>query len=162
VGNIVQAMMAYARGELGPQGIELAKCERLIVIGSDRMMAAVKAARHEILKPYLEARAHRDREHQLADAVHDEGDLRAVPAAPRRPGDRQGQHGLHLLQPGPDRAYAATARWTDAGDGVCRDWRLWADDLGVGDSRRKPLGEGRSGGLRRRVDAVRELSVVHV
>ncbi|MBK8693280.1 MAG: FAD-dependent oxidoreductase [Deltaproteobacteria bacterium] len=53
VGNMVQAMMAYARGDLGQQGIELAKCERLLVIGSDRMMAAVKAARHEILKPYL-------------------------------------------------------------------------------------------------------------
>ncbi len=53
VGNMVEAMTAYARGDLGPQGIELAKCERLIAIGSDRMMAAVKAARHEILKPFL-------------------------------------------------------------------------------------------------------------
>ncbi|MDO9017754.1 MAG: FAD-dependent oxidoreductase [Deltaproteobacteria bacterium] len=53
VGNMVQAMIAYARGDLGPQGVDLAKCERLIAIGSDRMMAAVKAARHEILKPYL-------------------------------------------------------------------------------------------------------------
>ena len=38
---------------------------------------------------------------QLADAVHDEGDLRAVPAAPRRSGDRQGDGRLLLLQPGP-------------------------------------------------------------
>lgn len=53
VGNVVQAMKAYAEGELGERSIELSDASRLIAIGSDRMMAAVKAARHEVLKPYF-------------------------------------------------------------------------------------------------------------
>ena len=52
-GNIVQAMAAYAAGELGSQEIPLSACDRLIAIGSDRMMAAVARARHEVLKPHL-------------------------------------------------------------------------------------------------------------
>jgi NADPH-dependent glutamate synthase beta subunit-like oxidoreductase/NAD(P)H-flavin reductase len=52
-GNIVQAMRAYASGELGTQGIAFADCDRLIAIGSDRMMAAVARARHDVLAPYL-------------------------------------------------------------------------------------------------------------
>src|SRR5204862_2251235 len=43
----------------------------------------------------------RDRVDQLADAMHDEGDLRPVPAAPLRPGDRHRDGGVLLLQPGP-------------------------------------------------------------
>jgi NAD(P)H-flavin reductase len=53
VGNIVQAMVAYAKGELGSVTIPLSDAERVIAIGSDRMMAAVSAARHTALKPYL-------------------------------------------------------------------------------------------------------------
>lgn len=53
VGNIIEAMLAYAKGELGDQPIFLSDIEHLIVIGSDRMMAAVKQARFETLKPYL-------------------------------------------------------------------------------------------------------------
>jgi len=53
VGNIVQAMHAYAEGELGAQTIAFREADRLIAIGSDRMMAAVARARHEVLKPYL-------------------------------------------------------------------------------------------------------------
>jgi NADPH-dependent glutamate synthase beta subunit-like oxidoreductase/NAD(P)H-flavin reductase len=53
VGNIVQAMIAYAKGELGDVSIPLDAAERIIAIGSDRMMAAVTAARHTVLKPYL-------------------------------------------------------------------------------------------------------------
>ena len=53
VGNIVQAMHAYAAGELGEQPIPYADADRIIAIGSDRMMAAVARARHEVLKPYL-------------------------------------------------------------------------------------------------------------
>jgi NADPH-dependent glutamate synthase beta subunit-like oxidoreductase/NAD(P)H-flavin reductase len=52
-GNIVAAMAAYGAGALGPQTIPLAKVDRLIVIGSDVMMAAVARARHEVLAPYL-------------------------------------------------------------------------------------------------------------
>jgi len=53
VGNIVQAMRAYASGELGVQAIHFSACDRIIAIGSDKMMAAVGAARHEVLAPYL-------------------------------------------------------------------------------------------------------------
>ncbi|WP_426991359.1 pyridine nucleotide-disulfide oxidoreductase [Methylomonas sp. CM2] len=53
VGNIVEAMIAYAEGQLGDTALKLQDVEHLIVIGSDRMMAAVKAARFGALKPYL-------------------------------------------------------------------------------------------------------------
>ena len=53
VGNILEAMIAYGNGELGDQPISLADVDHLIVIGSDRMMAAVKEARFNVLKPYL-------------------------------------------------------------------------------------------------------------
>ena len=53
VGNILETMLAYAKGELGEQTIPLADAGHLIVIGSDRMMAAVKEARFNALKPYL-------------------------------------------------------------------------------------------------------------
>jgi hypothetical protein len=53
VGNIVEAMRAYATGELGAQAIPFADCDRIIAIGSDKMMAAVGAARHSVLAPYL-------------------------------------------------------------------------------------------------------------
>ncbi|MEE9412606.1 MAG: pyridine nucleotide-disulfide oxidoreductase [Methylococcales bacterium] len=53
IGNILQAMEAYATGELGDQLIPLKDADLMIVIGSDRMMAAVQTARHHQLKPYL-------------------------------------------------------------------------------------------------------------
>jgi NADPH-dependent glutamate synthase beta subunit-like oxidoreductase/NAD(P)H-flavin reductase len=53
VGNIVQAMAAYASGAFGVQPIAFADTDRIIAIGSDSMMAAVAAARHEVLQPYL-------------------------------------------------------------------------------------------------------------
>jgi len=53
VGNIVQAMHAYACGQLGAQPIAFSATDRIIAIGSDRMMAAVAKARHEILKRFL-------------------------------------------------------------------------------------------------------------
>jgi len=53
VGNIVQAMVAYASGKLGPQPIPFAGADRIFAIGSDRMMAAVAAARHSVLAPYV-------------------------------------------------------------------------------------------------------------
>ncbi len=52
-GNIVQAMVAYSKGELGNVEIPLSRAGRIIAIGSDRMMAAVAKARHEVLKPFL-------------------------------------------------------------------------------------------------------------
>jgi NADPH-dependent glutamate synthase beta subunit-like oxidoreductase/NAD(P)H-flavin reductase len=52
-GNIVQAMIAYAEGRLGAQRVPLRDVTRIIAIGSDRMMNAVRKARHETLAPYL-------------------------------------------------------------------------------------------------------------
>ncbi|MCW5751310.1 MAG: FAD-dependent oxidoreductase [Alphaproteobacteria bacterium] len=53
VGNIVQAMEAYASGKLGEQAIAFAETDRIVAIGSDRMMAAVAMARHGVLQPHL-------------------------------------------------------------------------------------------------------------
>ena len=53
VGNIVQAMRTYAEGGLGEQTIPFADTDRIIAIGSDRMMAAVAAARHGVLEAHL-------------------------------------------------------------------------------------------------------------
>ena len=52
-GNILEAMVSYAKGELGEQLVPLDSVQRMIVIGSDRMMAAVQGARHGLLAPYL-------------------------------------------------------------------------------------------------------------
>jgi NADPH-dependent glutamate synthase beta subunit-like oxidoreductase/NAD(P)H-flavin reductase len=60
VGNIVEAMLAWARGELSnlsdAGALRLQDADRIIAIGSDRMMAAVAAARHAQLAPYLKPR----------------------------------------------------------------------------------------------------------
>jgi NADPH-dependent glutamate synthase beta subunit-like oxidoreductase/NAD(P)H-flavin reductase len=65
IGNIVQAMTAYATGvgagfsrpaEAGPHTgmrIDLREAQRLIAIGSDGMMRAVKEARHGVLAQHL-------------------------------------------------------------------------------------------------------------
>jgi NAD(P)H-flavin reductase len=56
IGNIVEAILAYAEGELGEVPIALSDVDRIIAIGSDGMMAAIKAARYGVLKPHLKAR----------------------------------------------------------------------------------------------------------
>ena len=53
VGNIVEALAAYARGDLDEPEIPLNLVDRLVVIGSDAMMHAVQRARHGVLAPYL-------------------------------------------------------------------------------------------------------------
>ncbi len=53
IGNILQTMESYAKGEMGEVAINLKDVDEMIVIGSDRMMAAVKEARYGVLKPYL-------------------------------------------------------------------------------------------------------------
>ena len=52
-GNIVQAMIAYAEGKFGQTRLSLKDVDRIIAIGSDRMMNGVREARHTTLKPYL-------------------------------------------------------------------------------------------------------------
>jgi NAD(P)H-flavin reductase len=54
-GNIVQAMIAYAKGELGDRKVDLKDVDRIIAIGSDRMMNGVKEARYNDLQPFLKA-----------------------------------------------------------------------------------------------------------
>jgi NAD(P)H-flavin reductase len=53
-GNICQAMLAYGRGEIGQPLVPLSAIHRIIAIGSDKMMAAVKEARHGVLQPLLQ------------------------------------------------------------------------------------------------------------
>ncbi len=53
VGNIIQAIEAYGRGQLGDGIISLGDVDRIIAIGSDRMMAAVAIARHQQLASFL-------------------------------------------------------------------------------------------------------------
>jgi NAD(P)H-flavin reductase len=53
VANIVEAMRRYASGELGDQPIPYNAAERMVAIGSDGMMNAVRLARHTVLKPFL-------------------------------------------------------------------------------------------------------------
>jgi hypothetical protein len=64
VGNIVDAILAYGRGDFAPgadalpaeeaeSDISLHSVDRLVVIGSDAMMGAVARARHTVLAPYL-------------------------------------------------------------------------------------------------------------
>jgi len=53
-GNIVQAMLSYAKGTLQAKPMfGLDKMDHIIAIGSDRMMAAVTESRHGVLQPYL-------------------------------------------------------------------------------------------------------------
>ena len=62
-GNIVDAMLAWARGDplrtaagttrAGDRPIRLSEVDRIVAIGSDRMMAAVTLARHGALAPHL-------------------------------------------------------------------------------------------------------------
>ena len=54
VANIVEAMRRYASGELGEQPIPFKDADRIVAIGSDGMMNAVRLARHGVLKPYLD------------------------------------------------------------------------------------------------------------
>jgi len=53
VGNIVEAIAAYGRGDLDETEIPLSSADRLVVIGSDAMMHAVQSARHGVLAPFL-------------------------------------------------------------------------------------------------------------
>ena len=53
VGNVVQAMVAYAEDRLGERLVDLERVRRVIAIGSDRMMRAVKEARHSLLAAHI-------------------------------------------------------------------------------------------------------------
>ncbi len=53
-GNIVQAMVAYAEGKFGAPVVPLKDVTRIIAIGSDGMMNAVRQARHGVLQSHLD------------------------------------------------------------------------------------------------------------
>jgi NADPH-dependent glutamate synthase beta subunit-like oxidoreductase/NAD(P)H-flavin reductase len=56
-GNIVRAMHTYASGAMGgTPAIAFRDVSRIIAIGSDGMMGAVREARHGVLAPYLDPR----------------------------------------------------------------------------------------------------------
>jgi NAD(P)H-flavin reductase len=55
VDNIVETMRKYAAGELGEQPIPFKDADRIVAIGSDGMMNAVRLARHGVLKPFMKA-----------------------------------------------------------------------------------------------------------
>ncbi len=58
VGNVVQAMIAYADDQLGGQPVPFGDGQRIIAIGSDRMMRAVKEARYGALAGRLQPDHH--------------------------------------------------------------------------------------------------------
>ena len=62
--------------------------QRIIAIGSDGMMNAVQRGAPRRARAAARPAAPRHRQHQLADAVHDEGGLRAVPPEAARPARR--------------------------------------------------------------------------
>ena len=101
-GNIVQAMAAYGEGKLGgPPAIPLREVQRIIAIGSDRMMNAVREARHGVLAPLL------DPKHLAIGSINSPMQcmMKEVCAQclqkQRDPHTGQGARRLHLLQPGP-------------------------------------------------------------
>jgi NADPH-dependent glutamate synthase beta subunit-like oxidoreductase/NAD(P)H-flavin reductase len=53
VGNIVDAMLAYAEGRLGVPSIKLREAEKMMVIGSDAMMGAIASAQSHSLRPFM-------------------------------------------------------------------------------------------------------------
>ncbi len=54
-GNIVNAIISYQQGILGDTTIDLGAIDKIITIGSDKMMKAVNEARKTVLKPYLKS-----------------------------------------------------------------------------------------------------------
>ncbi len=101
VGNIVQAMEAYASGELGAADgfVRRLRPHDRHRLGPDDGRGRRRPTHGAGTSS--QARTSRHRVDQLADAVHDEGDLRAMPAAASRSGDGRGQLRVLLLQPGP-------------------------------------------------------------
>ena len=101
VGNIVQAMEWYAQGKLGAAPVRLQDVDRhhLHRLGPHDGCGAPGPAHGA--ERGAARRAYGDRLDQLADAVHAQTGLLAMPAASGRSGDGQGVAGVQLLQSGP-------------------------------------------------------------
>ncbi|WP_088414420.1 ferredoxin reductase domain-containing protein [Wolbachia endosymbiont of Wuchereria bancrofti] len=54
-GNVIDAIISYQQEILGNAAINLNAIDKIITIGSDKMMKAVNKARKTILKPYLKS-----------------------------------------------------------------------------------------------------------
>ena len=110
VGNIVDAIAAYGRGDFDPGRMPYRPRKR----GRDLASLGGPAGRHRLGRhdgrggaraahgagAVPEARSQGHRQHQFAHAVHDERDLRAVPPASQGSEDRRRDRGVLLLQPG--------------------------------------------------------------
>ena len=89
-GNVVQAMEAYASGRArrdAPRPAPGRAHHRHRLRPDDECGHSRRGT--ATLQPFLKPEPRGHRQHQLADAVHDEGDLRPVPAAPRRSANGQ-------------------------------------------------------------------------
>ncbi len=137
VGNIVEAMAAYGRGELGENDSAAFRgpADRDRIGWHDAGSAAGPPRR---LVPVPQAGSPRDRQHQFTDAVHDEGNLRAVSPGTQESRDWRSDGGVLLLQSG-----SAARSWISGAcaRGFPAEWcwrkvtRLWIDhclrDIGV-------------------------------
>jgi NADPH-dependent glutamate synthase beta subunit-like oxidoreductase/NAD(P)H-flavin reductase len=52
-GKFVESMLQFAKGNMGSQHFKFSDTQRIIAIGSDRMMHAITQSRHGVLQPYL-------------------------------------------------------------------------------------------------------------
>ena len=92
-------MIAYAEGKLGDQNVDLKDVDRIIAIGSDRMMNGVKEARFDS-RAIFKKRTHGHRLDQQPDAMHDERSLCPMPPTPRQPTHRRRILRVLVLQSG--------------------------------------------------------------
>ena len=101
VGNIVEAMLAYANGKLGEQPIAMSSADRLIVIGSDGMMGPVARAREAALKPHLKPGHHAIASINSPMQCMMKEICAQCLQVQHGSRDRRRDGGVHLLQPGP-------------------------------------------------------------
>ncbi len=100
VGNIVDAMAAYAQRPAGRDGGATRRGRSHLLRRQRRDDGGSRQGPAHGPEAPPETGAPGDRQHQLADAVHDEGNLRPMPAAERRSAHRRADGGVLVLLPG--------------------------------------------------------------
>ena len=152
VGNIVQAMVAYGDGDArAGRRSRSATVDRIIAIGSDGMMAAVAEARHGVLAPLSSARitARSASINSPMQCMMKEICAQCLQRAPR-PGDRQGDGRVLVLQPGPG---ASTASISGTARAPAAERRAGEADKAVDrplPAASRPASGGGRGGIGRR------------